>query len=354
MKLAVAVSGGTDSLYALAALAGRSDVSEVMALHALFHSGGDAGSPTVSLLAERCRELGADFHLLDLRERFSELVVRPFAEAYARGETPNPCAHCNRRIKFGLLLDEARKLGADTIATGHYAVLAEHPRYGTALRRGEDSGKDQSYFLALTPLERLRSAIFPLGKVRKEDARQSLAERGLSVPLPKESQEICFVPRDDYRAFLRDFGIRLPSGGPMVFGDGLVVGRHQGLWQYTEGQRRGLGVAWSEPLYVIGKDRARNALLLGTAAELRVNGCVAAGLNLLVPPELWPHDLFVRTRYRQTAVPADVRIQGHEASSARMLVRFHEPQLPSAPGQIVAVFDAEGYVLAGAVIRKDA
>ena len=139
----------------------------------------------------------------------------------------------------------------------------------------------------------------------------------------------------------------------MVTGEGLVVGRHQGLWQYTEGQRRGLGVSWTEPLYVVGKDRARNALLLGTAAELKVGRCVAAEINLLVPPELWPNDLFVRIRYRQSAVPADVRIQEPASASARMLIRFHTPQLPAAPGQIAVVYDAEGCVLAGAVLRKD-
>lgn len=351
MSLAVAVSGGTDSLYALVALRERFGASALIAVHARFREQVDEA--VEAALAARCEELGVGFHLLDVRKRFAELVMRPFAEAYGRGETPNPCALCNRRVKFGLLLDEVRKMGAERLATGHYAALVEHPRYGLALRRGEDPGKDQSYFLALTPKERLAAALFPLGNLRKEEVRHRLAKLGISVPEPRESQEICFVPGDDYRAFLRGAGVRLPAGGPMIVGDGLVVGHHGGLWRYTEGQRRGLGVAWSEPLYVIGKDRPRNALLLGTAAELPVSGCVAADLNLPVPPELWPNDVRVRTRYRQAAVPADVRVQGADPSSARMLIRFHEPQLPSAPGQIAAVFDAEGCLLAGGVIRKD-
>ena len=159
------------------------------------------------------------------------------------------------------------------------------------------------------------------------------------------------MPDDDYRAFLKGIGVRLPAGGPMVLLDGHVVGRHGGLWQYTEGQRRGLGVSWTEPLYVIGKDRSRNALLLGTADELPVNACAAGELNFLVPPELWPHELRVRTRYRQKAVPADIRLVGGGESgmdaTARMLIRFHQPQLPSAPGQLAAVFDEHGHVLAG-------
>lgn len=165
------------------------------------------------------------------------------------------------------------------------------------------------------------------------------------------------MPDDDYRAFLKGIGVRLPAGGPMVLLDGHVVGRHGGLWQYTEGQRRGLGVSWTEPLYVIGKDRSRNALLLGTADELPVNACAAGELNFLVPPELWPHELRVRTRYRQKAVPADIRLVGGGESgmdaTARMLIRFHQPQLPSAPGQIAAVFDEHGHVLAGGIICKE-
>ena len=165
-----------------------------------------------------------------------------------------------------------------------------------ALHQGADEAKDQSYFLALTPISRLKNAVFPLARVRKSEVRAALAEWGLSVPLPRESQEICFVPDDDYRAFRKGSGVRLPAGGPRGLLDGHVVGRHGGRWQYTEGQRRGLGVSWTEPLYVIGKDRSRNALLLGTADELPVNACAAGELNFLVPQELWPHELRVRTR----------------------------------------------------------
>lgn len=355
MTIAVAVSGGADSLYALASLCRQNESADrIVALHARFRETPPDADP-VPALEERCRGLGLELHVLDLRQRFAELVMRPFAESYARGETPNPCVRCNALVKFGLLLEEARALGADRLATGHYVALVNHPRYGLTLRCGADPAKDQSYFLALTPLERLRHALFPLGEISKTAVRQHLEDWGLPVPLPQESQEICFVPDDDYRTFLKSTGIRLPAGGPMVLVDGRVVGRHGGLWQYTEGQRRGLGVSWAEPLYVTGKDRARNALLLGTSAELPVNGCVAGELNILVPPEHWPNELYVRTRYRQKAVPADVYLVGTDGkpSASRMLIRFHTQQLPSAPGQLAAVFDASGHVLAGGIIRKD-
>ena len=305
MTIAVAVSGGADSLYAMASLQ-REYPGQVIAFHALQKETSPEDDPVPGLEAS-CRSLGVPLHILDLQEAFFRQIVRPFAESYAHGETPNPCVRCNALVKFGLWMDEARKLGADRLATGHYVSLAEHPRYGMALHQGADEAKDQSYFLALTPINRLKNAVFPLARVRKTEVRAALAEWGLSVPLPRESQEICFVPDDDYRAFLKGIGVRLPAGGPMVLLDGHVVGRHGGLWQYTEGQRRGLGVSWTEPLYVIGKDRSRNALLLGTADELPVNACAAGELNFLVPPELWPHELRVRTRYRQKAVPSGGR-----------------------------------------------
>ena len=355
MTIAVAVSGGADSLYALASLH-RARPGEVFAFHALLKETTPEDDP-VPGLSELCRGMGVPLHVVDLREPFARRIIRPFAESYARGETPNPCVRCNAQVKFGLWMDEARRLGADRLATGHYVSLVEHPRYGVALHQGADETKDQSYFLALTSIERLRNAVFPLGNIRKSEVRARLAEWGLPVPIPQESQEICFVPHDDYRSFLRGTGVRLPAGGPMVLMDGHVVGRHGGLWQYTEGQRRGLGVSWKEPLYVIGKDRSRNALLLGTAAELPVNGCVAGELNFLVPPPAWPHELRVRTRYRQQAVPADIRLVGGGEDgmdgTARMLIRFHKPQLPSAPGQLAAVFDEYGHILAGGILCKE-
>ena len=355
MTIAVAVSGGADSLYALASLH-RQYPGQILAFHARLKDTPPEDDP-VPGLERLCADMGVPLHVLDLHESFFRRIIKPFAECYAHGETPNPCVRCNALIKFGLWLDEARRLGADKLATGHYVSLVEHPRYGVSLHQGADETKDQSYFLALTPMNRLRDAVFPLADVRKSDVRAALAEWGLPVPIPRESQEICFVPDDDYRSLLKDMGVRLPSGGPMVLMDGHVVGRHGGLWQYTEGQRRGLGVSWTEPLYVIGKDRSRNALLLGTAAELPVNRCVAGELNFLVPPDLWPHELRVRTRYRQKAVPADVRLVGGGedgmGATARMLIRFHQPQLPSAPGQLAAVFDEHGHVLAGGIICKE-
>ena len=355
MTTAVAVSGGGDSLAALLALrdAGVGLGHGVLALHGLFlpHTDDTAAQG----LAEACARLDVPLHLVDLRAEFEALVAAPFAAEYLAGRTPNPCARCNAHLKFGLLLDRALALGAERLATGHFAASGAHPDYGWALSRGADPVKDQSYFLSLTPRDRLMRALFPLALRLKAEVRAELDGRGYPPPLPEESQEICFVPGDDYRAFLAgrcgDFpggqlpGGQLPGGGQAVLPDGTVVGTHQGLWRSTIGQRRGLGIAWREPLYVLDKDLARNVLVVAPRAALLVDTFTAGEVNQLVEPQLWPELVLVQTRYRETARPARVELSGGTLS-----VRYFEPQLRPAPGQVAAVYDSGGAVLAGAVV----
>jgi len=340
MKIAVAVSGGADSLYALSIL--RTAGHDLLALHGRFIS--PRWDP-VPDLREQCARLEIPLHVADLRAQFSHGVIDPFVAAYAAGQTPNPCAHCNKVMKFGMLLDIAGELGAERLATGHYAVFGEHPVYGATLRRAADFHRDQSYFLALAPKERLARAVFPLADAVKSRIPEKLAEQGLAAPLPEESREICFVPDDGYRAFLAGYAEQLPGSGSMCLRDGRVVGRHEGLWRYTEGQRRGLGLAWSEALYVLEKDCVRNRLVVGTAAELRVHACRTGRPNVIVPAEQWPDRVFVRTRYKQAALAADVTIAG-----GGMDIRFHEPQTACAPGQLACVYDGDGWVLSAGLI----
>jgi len=341
MKIAVAVSGGADSLYALSLL--KTAGHDVLALHGRFVALPRDPAPA---LREQCLRLAVPLHVADLREQFLQRVIEPFVAAYAAGQTPNPCAHCNRAMKFGLLLDIAEELGAEALATGHYAAFAEHPVYGFALRRATDCSRDQSYFLSLVSKEALARALFPLADTLKIAIPGKLAGQGLEAPQPEESREICFVPDDNYRAFLAGHAGQLPGPGPICRRDGRVVGRHEGLWRYTEGQRRGLGLAWSEALYVLEKDSARNSLVVGTAAELRVHGCRAGQCRVFVPARQWPERVFVRTRYRQEALAADVTMEG-----GGMDVRFHDPQMACAPGQLACVYDEAGWVLAAGIIR---
>lgn len=355
-RLAVAVSGGVDSLCALM-LCKRSG-RDVMAVHALFSGSEEDHAEAVAGLAENCRRLDVPFTVLDLRADFRSNVVSYFASAYSRGLTPNPCAVCNRTMKFGALLEKALGLGADYLVTGHYAALSTGPEPASEeaplLCRAADARKDQSYFLSLVPRRAFASVCFPLLAQTKEETRRLVAETGLAVPVPRESQEICFIPReaDHYRHFLAALmeqeGKTLPGAGPIVLrteGQDKVLGRHDGLWRYTEGQRQGLGVCWKAPLYVTGKDLATNTLYVGQKEDTLMHGAVVSDLNLMVP-EL-PGRALARLRYRQAPAPALLEQTGNG-----LRITLDAPASLSAPGQIAAVYDAEGRVLAGGFITK--
>ena len=355
---AVAVSGGVDSLYALVSLKEQGEA--VLALHGRMLPP-DLAPPGYEAMLERlektCAALDIPLAVIDCVDAFADAVINPFVRAYAAGTTPNPCAHCNAAIKFGLLLDRARELGAARLATGHYVRLeqaGEHDKdgpdlYAPALYAGQDASKDQSYFLSLVPLEKLRFAVAPLARKNKDEIRAYLAALGITPPAPGESQEICFVPNDDYRAFLLDraakLGVALPGPGPVVLPDGKRIGAHNGLWQYTEGQRKGLGIAWSEPLYVLAKDLAANALVTGGAACLSGAEIHAGECNFLVPMAAWPETVLLRTRFRQVPRPARARFE-----DGVLVLREEAPSGPYARGQIATVYGPDLRVLASGVI----
>ncbi|MBI4806323.1 MAG: tRNA-specific 2-thiouridylase [Desulfovibrio sp.] len=368
MVVAVAVSGGMDSLLALALV--REAGHEVLALHAHFLKPDTRQLRLADALRGVCESMGVPLHAVDLSEAFKSLVIDPFAAAYASGiTTPNPCARCNRDMKFGLLYEEAARLGADRIATGHYArllpgnatrpssmpvsALRKTPKThgatelppGQGLYRGADPGKDQSYFLTLTPSHALGRALFPLGEWHKASVPAALAERNLAPPLPSESQEVCFIPGDDYRAFLEAQGIHLSGSGPVRLPDGREIGRHNGLWRHTIGQRKGLGIPWSEPLYVLDKHQGDNALIVGPKSGLESRGCHATDVNYLVDPNTWPSQVLAQTCYRQRPRPARV-----EVSEEAMAISFEESVPKPTPGQVAAVFDEHCRALAGGII----
>ncbi|BDQ35238.1 tRNA 2-thiouridine(34) synthase MnmA [Pseudodesulfovibrio portus] len=343
MTIAVAVSGGMDSLLSLVLL--KEQGHDLIAVHGHFLPPNPGWERVAEGLAEACGTLGVPFHALDLHREFDEQVIAPFVADYKAGLTPNPCAMCNPRMKFGVLFDAAGKLGADRLATGHYVRMAEGEE-GRMLARGADAAKDQSYFLSLVPIDMLRRAEFPLADFHKKDVPDILARHGLTPPLPSESQEICFVPDDDYQKFLTARAT-MPGPGPAVLSDGTRVGKHQGLWRHTQGQRRGLGIAWTEPLYVLDKDVSGNTLIVGTRDELAAHGCVAGRVNLMRPVDTWPDEVLVQTRYRQKAKPGRVRLDG-----GRLRFDFREPHVRPTPGQVAAVYDREGVVLGGGVIES--
>jgi tRNA-specific 2-thiouridylase len=341
--LAVAVSGGSDSLLALGLL--RQAGCDVLALHAHFLPPDDGQRALADAIAAQCDRLGVAFEAIDLSEAFRERVIEPFARAYASGLTPNPCVACNRAMKFGLLLERARTRGAQGLATGHYARLEPEPD-GPALYHGDDASRDQSYFLGLVPRSALARALFPLARRRKADNPAALAELGLTPPLPRESREVCFVPGDDYRAFLEASGLPLSGPGPILLADGRQVGTHQGLWRHTIGQRRGLGVAHAEPLYVLAKDATANALVVGPKTELAATACRTGPANLLVSPAAWPDTLLAQTCYRMRPRPATAVV----TSEGGLVVRFQEPVTRPTPGQLLVLSSPRGRILAGGEI----
>ena len=293
----------------------------------------------------QCRALGVPFAAVDLSREFRDRVIAPFTAAYAAGRTPNPCAACNRDMKFGLLLDAALARGAEAIATGHFARIEQTPT-GPALYRGADDSRDQSYFLSLVAGKSLARVVFPLAGRRKAEHPAALAELSLTPPLPSESREICFVPDDDYRAFLESEGFPLSGPGPIVLADGTRLGRHQGLWRHTIGQRKGLGIGYSEPLYVIDKDPAANALIVGVKAELAATVCRTGPANCLVPPGNWPETVLAQTCYRMKPRPAAARL----TADGGLNIAFAEPVARPTPGQVAVLYDADGRVLVGGEI----
>lgn len=348
--VAVALSGGMDSLYSLLSL--METGAELFALHALFlppHLREPDAPEALERLHESAASLGVKLHVADLSADFESKVIKPFALAYLAGKTPNPCAYCNPAMKFGLLWDEAARLGAAHIATGHYVK-----RDGQAIFAGDDESKDQSYFLALTPLESLARGIFPLASRKKSAIAAELAERKIEVPQKGESQEICFISNNDYRSFLRVYAERsaldLGGPGPIKLPDGEVLGRHNGLWAYTQGQRQGLGIAWKEPLYVLGKDLAENALIVGPKSFFGRESCLCGPPNCFVSPAEWPDTVLAKTRYRQRLAPARVEFCG---TGLRLEFLDDELRAPAAPGQIAALYAATNnglQLLAGAEI----
>ncbi len=385
MKIAVAISGGVDSLYALIYL--KEQGHDVFALHARFIQ---SNYEIENALKKVCQQLNVPLHIIDLQNTFEENVIIPFFNTYKNAQTPNPCALCNKSMKFGKLLEEAQKLGAEKLATGHYVKLTNFinkitSNYGFCIQSADDLTKDQSYFLALTPINNLRSAIFPLADKIKEDIKQEIANRNIEIPVAKESQEICFVPDDDYRAYLLEHKEKYNFDSDK-FGDVFYINSkttpqqkkkiasHKGLWAYTEGQRKGIGIAWSEPLYVVKRNVEDNSLLVGSKEEITTKFAMANNINYLVPPHLWYGQLYARTRFREKQSPAKVYIQNAyekleilidnptstkhiinnyhiiNTPETKLLIEFNEEKQIYAPGQVLAIYDENNFLLAGGIL----
>ena len=294
--------------------------------------------------------LGIPHYVLNFRDLFEETVIADFCSEYALGRTPNPCLVCNRVIKFGALLRKARELGASFVATGHYARVTGDPSSGRRLLlKGLDPRKAQSYALYMLTQEQLGAAVFPLGEMRKTEVRRLAARLGLPTADKPESQEICFVTSGDYRDFLRRRAAGFGRPGPILGTRGNVLGMHEGLPFYTVGQRRGLGVARGRPLYVIDIDPARNALVVGTAAEAERREFAIAHANFIPFDRLsGPIRVTCKIRYRASEAPATVE----PLDDGRAFVRLDTPQRGVTPGQSAVFYDGDVVVGGGIIVRS--
>ncbi|MBF0187718.1 MAG: tRNA 2-thiouridine(34) synthase MnmA [Magnetococcales bacterium] len=356
-RIAVAMSGGVDSSTVAAHLLEQGHEVIGLTMQLWDHgqpSATSGGSRTCCALddvhdARRVAEtLGIPFYVVDKEQVFREQVVGGFMADYAAGLTPNPCIRCNQILKFEQLLTNATTLGCTALATGHYAVISSGSDGEPSLYRGADPAKDQSYFLFTLTRNQMQRVLFPLGGLHKRETR-AMAERfGLHLAEKRESQDVCFVPDGDYGAFFQQHGSGLVRPGPIVTRDGAVLGEHRGIVHYTIGQRRGLGVAVGEPLYVLEIRPEEETVVVGPEQGLFKQQLVLAEVNWLESePIRVGRRLQAKIRYASAPEPAEITAHGH----GEVTLRFDQPQRAVTPGQ-ACVFYQGDRVLGGGWIQR--
>jgi tRNA-uridine 2-sulfurtransferase len=340
MKIAVAMSGGVDSSVTAALL--KKEGHEVFGLTMLVMPSDEAAVAA----REAAETLGIPHHTVDFREVFTREVISPFCLQYNLGRTPNPCVNCNRLIKFGALLSKAVDLGAAAMATGHYARI-EKQSGRCILKKGIDTTRDQSYFLYRLTQSQLAGAIFPLGNMTKNSVRKIASEMGLASVKRKESREICFIPDNDYPRFLREH-VSAIVGGQIVNKQGKILGSHDGIINFTVGQRKGLGISSAQPLYVVNIDAQTNTVIVGEKKDVYASEFIAADLNWLSVEEITaPLTLTVKIRYLHTEAEASLTPIGNDKVS----VKFTSPQMAVTPGQAVVFYEGDVVVGGGTIER---
>jgi tRNA-specific 2-thiouridylase len=365
--IAVAMSGGVDSSTVAAMLAQGDDtvVGLTLQLWDQTRLAGKHGIPDAPKAGRCCslddvydarrvaEHLGIPYYVVNQQERFEEAVVRPFVAEYLAGRTPIPCSLCNNHLKFDQLLQTARSIGAERIATGHYAVNDYNAGRGRwILKRPADKAKDQTYFLFGLTQEQLAHTLFPLGRLTKPEVREVARQRGLALAEKPDSQEICFIPGGDYKqfltAYLEEQGQRLPeTAGALVASDGTVLGQHEGISNFTVGQRKGLGVSSPTPLYVLQIDPASHRVTVGADEELATLTLRARGLNWISIPALTA-PMRVRIKIRHRHEPAWATLE--PAGADEVVATFDEPQRAVTPGQSAVFYDGDEVVGGGWIV----
>jgi tRNA-specific 2-thiouridylase len=352
-RIVVGMSGGVDSSVATALL--KDQGYDVMGVMLRLWSDSDTENrccaPDAQLEARHiAAHLDIPFYVIDAQDAFYEAVVQPFIDGYAGGTTPNPCLNCNRQIRWKFLRSRAKTLGAEYISTGHYARIEVSKNGGYQLLKNPDPDKDQSYFLHVLTQDDLSRTVFPLADLSKPEVRQLARDYGLAVAERPDSQDLCFVGHDNYRDFLRKVDPSSLKPGPILDFDGVVLGEHQGLADYTIGQRKGLGIAGPEPFYVIDKDLVNNTLVIGFKNKLGSMSFIAERVNWISgesPTD--PSNADIRIRYKSKAVRGQITPHGNNLAQ----IELTESLPDITPGQ-AAVFYQDQVCLGGGIIRREA
>jgi len=358
VKVVVAMSGGVDSSVAAAFLK-QGGYQVLGASMQIWPSnkqtgeedkfGGCCGLGAIEDAKRVAYKLGIPHYVMNFRDIFAQKVIANFCREYSLGRTPNPCIGCNQYIKFGVLLDRAKGLGAALMATGHYAGVEKDEASGRyLLKKGVDQRKDQSYMLYSLTQEQLRHVRLPLGNFTKEQVREVARELALPVAAKPESQEICFIPDDDYPKFLKEYVPQAVMSGPILDEQGNILGEHQGILFYTIGQRKGLGISAKEPLYVIAIEPERNTIMVGGKQRVYGNELVASRLNWIALTELkQPITAKAKIRYLHQAAEAEISPLDED----QVYVKFKEPQMAITPGQAIVFYDGD-IVIGGGTIER--
>lgn len=340
------MSGGVDSSVAAALLnqAGHEVIGVTMKLTNTPNS-----RRAIADARKVAKKLGIPHHVIDLQDTFERTIISDFCREYASGRTPNPCVQCNRHIKFGILWEKAKKLGADFLATGHYARIEKTNRGRYLLKKGEDKEKDQSYFLCQLNQEQLKRTLFPVGNLTKDKVREIAQQMELPVATRPESQEICFVTDNNHGRFLKENYSGKIKTGPIMDLKGNKLGEHQGIMFYTIGQRKGLGISAAKPLYVTAIEPEKNTVIVGPKEQTYSSELVADNLNWIA--DTLPKKSIkvkARVRYRHPEAEAIVRM----IDENNVHVKFAKPQMAITPGQAVVFYDGDIVIGGGSIIRQ--
>ena len=347
-RVLLGMSGGVDS--SVSAILLKEQGYDVIGMTLELYGGTCCNTDAVIGAKEICNSIGIPHFTYNLKEEFKCNVINNFIEEYSNQRTPNPCIECNRHMKFGAMYEKAQEMGCDYIATGHYAKMEYSDNYGQfVLKKAKNLQKDQSYVLYSMPRNLLGKVLFPLGDFNsKEDVRNIAKQHSLEVASKPDSEDICFIPDGNYKKFLEDNSDIKPMIGNIVNRRGEILGKHNGLYNYTIGQRKGLGISYKAPLFVIGFNKAKNELIVGEEQELYRKEMKVDDVNLLLMDSIdKPMDVTVKIRY--SSKPAEAIINQTEEGNIQVI--FKDPQRGITPGQS-AVFYTDDVVIGGGKILQ--